>query len=193
MSGLAARLTFVTGGERSGKSAFAERLAARLGPRITYLATARASDAEMRARIAAHRARRPSSWRTLDAPLDVTSALGDSPTDGVLLDDLGLLVANLMQAEAESAGVAAAPLAACERRLDAELAAILAAATNGPPWVVVSPQVGMGLVPLTPVARQFVDLVGRANRIIGRHATAAYFVVAGFALDLREIGTPIVE
>jgi len=84
-------------------------------------------------------------------------------------------------------------LSACERSLDAELERIITASAAGPPWVIVSPQVGMGLVPLTAAGRQFVDLVGGANRVIGRHAAAAYFVVAGYAVNLREIGEAIVE
>ena len=185
-------LVLVLGGIRSGKSAFAERLAARAGERVVYVATGAVTDTEMAARIAAHRARRPRTWRTLDAPLGIAAAVGTlgDDYDAVLLDDLGMLVSNVMLAA--SAGAALPDAAECWRRLEAEVEQIAAAqraATK--PWIVVSSEAGSGLVPTSALGRQFVDLLGRANQHLARSAGGVYLMIAGYALDVLGLGQRI--
>jgi adenosyl cobinamide kinase/adenosyl cobinamide phosphate guanylyltransferase len=173
---------------RSGKSRFAERLAAHLaGDGVLYLATARPSDPEMAARIARHRAERPAAWRTLEAPGAVAAALAalSPPPALVLLEDLGLLLGNLLTAEG-----AGAPLPAdeAEARLAAELSALLDwRAAAGAHLIVVSNEVGLALVPTNPLGRAFADILGRANQRLARTADAAYLLIAGLPLDLHRL------
>ncbi len=185
-------LILVTGGMRSGKSRFAERLAAVAGGQVLYLATASASDEEMAARIAAHRARRPPGWQTLEARLEVAAAAARyrGRYDVVLLEDLGLLTSNVMLQVAAERGAEVASWADCRARLEGELEALLRASERAR-WVVVTNEVGFGLVPSTPLGRQFVDLLGWANQRLGRAAQRVYLVVAGFAVDVSAIGQPV--
>lgn len=182
-----AGLTLVLGGIRSGKSRLAERLARRLGgPAVVYLATATAGDAEMAARIAHHRDRRPADWRTVEAPTGVAAVLAalDPPPAVVLLEDLGLLLSNLLLTPA---GVER-PAVAAEAALAAEVTALLAwRAAVGAELIVVSNEVGLAPVPLTPLGRVFADLLGRANQRLAAVADAAYLVVAGVPLDLARL------
>lgn len=181
-------LTLVLGGMRSGKSRFAERLAWRLGGEaVVYLATATATDAEMAARIARHRADRPAAWRTVEAPTGVAAALAalDPPPAVVLLEDVGLLLANLLLAHGPGESH---PPAAAEAALMAELSALLDwRAAAGAHLIVVSNEVGLALVPLNPLGRAFADIVGRANQRLAAAADAAYLLVAGLPLDLTRL------
>ncbi|MCC6627296.1 MAG: bifunctional adenosylcobinamide kinase/adenosylcobinamide-phosphate guanylyltransferase [Chloroflexi bacterium] len=179
-----AGLTLVLGGIRSGKSRLAERLArARGGAAVVYVATATAGDAEMVARIAHHRARRPAGWRTVEAPTGVAAALAalEPPPAVVLLEDLGLLLSNLLLTPAGDAR----PAEEAEAALAAEITVLLAwRAAAGADLIVVSNEVGLAPVPLTPLGRVFADLLGRANQRLAAAADAAYLVVAGVPLDL---------
>jgi adenosylcobinamide kinase/adenosylcobinamide-phosphate guanylyltransferase len=172
-------ISLFIGGARSGKSAAAERYAARTGAYVYYLATAEAGDDEMRERIVRHRAQRPAAWQTIEAPLDVAAALEGLPHGAVvLLDCLTLLVSNLLlHNEAD-------PEPAVERAVDALLAA---AAARELTLIVVSNEVGMGLVPEYPLGRIYRDLLGRAAQRIAAQADEVYLVVAGIAVELRQL------
>ncbi len=180
-------LILILGGARSGKSAFAERLAAARGGGVLFVATATAGDEEMARRIAAHRVARPAAWRLLEAPVAVADRLaegGPERVGTVLLDCLTLLVSNLLlahEAEGEE-GVA--------RRVDAEIDGLLrrfdedqGAAT----WLIVSSEVGLGLVPPYPLGRLFRDLLGRANQRFAARADRVYLMVAGLPLDIKAL------
>jgi adenosylcobinamide kinase/adenosylcobinamide-phosphate guanylyltransferase len=239
------RKIFVLGGARSGKSGFAERLAVECGEPVLYVATATASDAEMAERIARHRAQRPSTWRTLEAPTDVARAVararsGDDlagrPTSvagaaaTILVEDLTLLLSNLMLSDAsharaaigndqkslhgaesrasgeahltlpdtrdaraargddlEPAGGAESRASgeavdAAERHATAEVEALLAVDAH---VILVSNEVGMGVVPEHPLGRYFRDALGRVNQAAAAACGEAYLLVAGLPLRLK--------
>lgn len=175
-------LLLVLGGVRSGKSGFAERLAAAGGGPVLYVATGQAGDAEMAARIAAHRARRPAHWTTVEAPLDPAPAIVAAPRAAsvVLVDCLGMLVSNVLLAEA-GAGDAAG-------RLERVIGGLLAlAAERDVRLIVVSAEGGLGLVPLSALGRRYLDLLGDANQRLAAAAARTYLVVAGLGVDVRRL------
>jgi adenosylcobinamide kinase / adenosylcobinamide-phosphate guanylyltransferase len=166
----------VLGGARSGKSAFAERLAASFGEPVLYVATATVTDAEMAERISRHRAQRPPGWRTLEEPLRVAQRVEADPTPAttVLVEDLTLLLSNFMvgeSTEGEAEGAA-----------HAELAGLLALRAN---LVLVSNEVGMGIVPPYPLGRVFRDALGRLNQAAASACDEVYLLVAGLPLRLK--------
>lgn len=167
-----ARLTLVLGGARSGKSRFAEGAVTALPAPWLYLATAEALDAEMRARIAEHRARRGAGWETAEVPRDLAAALGAAPAGRpVLVDCLTLWLSNVLLAE---------------RDVEAEcdgLAAVLARPRG--PWVVVANEVGLGIVPDNAVARRFRDAAGRLNQRVAAAADGVVLMVAGLAVPVK--------
>ena len=172
-----AGIVLVLGGARSGKSAFAEGLVTRSDLERVYIATARPGDAEMAARIAAHRARRGAGWRNVEAPdrleYELVAAVGAGRA--VLVDCLTLWLSNLMHDKA-----------------DAELhgQSLADTASRLPGLVVfVSNEVGLGLVPETPLGRAFRDAQGRLNQAVAAMATHVVFVAAGLPLYLK--GSPI--
>jgi adenosylcobinamide kinase / adenosylcobinamide-phosphate guanylyltransferase len=178
MSGSLPALTLILGGARSGKSRHAEALVTGAASFGTYIATAEPGDDEMAARIAEHRAQRHSVgngafWRTVEAPLDLSAAIltEADPSRPVLVDCLTLWVSNLL----------------CAGRViehDSErLCATLRGA--GGPVVLVANEVGLGLVPETPIGRRFRDAAGRLNQDIAALADRVVFVAAGLPLVLK--------
>lgn len=169
-------IVLVLGGARSGKSAYAEArvLALRKGrKRALYLATAEAGDKEMTARIAAHRARRGTLWTTLEVPRDIVGAIASHAAAGapILIDCLTLWLSNLMHAQADIA------------RETEELCAALARAKG--PVVLVSNEVGLGIVPDNALAREFRDHAGRLHQRVAHVARDVVFVAAGLPLALK--------
>jgi adenosylcobinamide kinase / adenosylcobinamide-phosphate guanylyltransferase len=174
-------VTLVLGGARSGKSRYAERLIEAAATEGTYVATAEPGDAEMAARIAAHRARRHevgqgSFWHTVEVPVAVPSVTaGEAARDRPLLVDcLTLWLSNLLLAD---------------KCVEAEIAALSAALREAAgPVVLVANEVGLGLVPETPLGRRFRDAAGRLNQEIAALADRVVFVAAGLPLVLKEPG-----
>jgi adenosylcobinamide kinase/adenosylcobinamide-phosphate guanylyltransferase len=165
-------LALVIGGAASGKSAFAESLACATGrPRI-YIATAEAYDAEMRSKIADHKAQRGPDWTTIEAPLDLAGALAQVQHDKiVLIDCLTLWLSNQLLSQAD---------------LDAETTTLRRALAACPaPIVAVSNETGMGLVPDTALGRAFRNAQGRLNQQIAADADRVAFVAAGLPLWLK--------
>lgn len=182
---MAKELILVLGGARSGKSSYAEKLAAELsgGAGVLYVATAQAWDDEMRARIAKHQADRPASWRTVEAPLhaaaSATAARRDEPV--VLLDCLTLLTSNVILTLPEDATAQEAEAAAL-----AEARAILDAFRAGDAtWILVSNEVGLGIVPAYPLGRLYRDALGRVNQRLAAEADRVVFMVAGLPMTVK--------
>ncbi|NOK64263.1 MAG: bifunctional adenosylcobinamide kinase/adenosylcobinamide-phosphate guanylyltransferase [Chloroflexi bacterium AL-W] len=176
------RIIVFTGGARSGKSARAEQYAQLQGHSVVYVATAEAGDAEMHQRITLHRERRPAHWQTLEAPRHVSVALRQLNTGTtVLLDCLTLLVSNILLAHEDNP----------EPYVDEEVAELIAAAYEYDlTLIVVTNEVGMGLVPEYLLGRQYRDLLGRAAQRIAVNADEVYLVVAGIPVELRELAAP---
>lgn len=179
-------VTLVTGGARSGKSRFAQQRARALGgDDVTCIVTAVVTDAEMAARIELHRRERPTSWRTIEAPRAAAAALSDAPGAVILLDCLTLLVSNALF-EREAEGEAAAAAAA-----DGEVTALLEAAeTRAGHLIVVTNEVGWGVVPEHALARWFRDAAGRANQRVAARADEVHLLVSGIPLRISPSAHP---
>ena len=176
------KLTLLLGGARSGKSSYAQQLAHANGGSVLFVATAEAGDAEMQARIQAHRAERPITWQTLEAPLNVAAALSKEEVSAVvLLDCLTLLASNVLAALPEPVDNEAA-----EEALLTEVDALLAAYEQGAAhWIVISNEVGLGLVPPYPLGRIYRDALGRANQRVAAAADEVLFMVAGLPMRVK--------
>lgn len=179
------KLILVIGGARSGKSKFAQELATKLGDRVTYIATAQPGDDEMAARISRHRRDRPQHWDTVEVTSEVDQVVREigSNRDALIIDCLTLLVSNLLlsdvpedlEAEAEK-----------EREISQALEQLTEAARQIPATtIVVSNEVGMGLVPDNRLGRIFRDLAGRANQLLAQRADEVYLVVAGLPRRIK--------
>lgn len=169
-----ARHVLVLGGARSGKTGFAERLAMHSGSKPAYLATAEVLDEEMRDRIMTHRRQRQGRFSTIEEALDVPAAIRRAAQthDVVLVDCLTLWISNLLGAGADVAGAL--------EELVAALGEIATARV-----IVVSNEVGLGIVPDNPLARTFRDLAGSAHQRLGEICADVYFVAAGLPLTLK--------
>ncbi len=180
------RLLLVLGGARSGKSTYAQRLAQELGgSRVLFVATAQAWDEEMAQRITQHQQERPAAWRTLEVPHHVGQAIALELDDAtvVLVDCLTLLVSNTILRLSESPDPAAAAAA-----VQTELTALLQSCQeNVATYIVVSNEVGLGLVPDNTLGRLYRDLLGRANQTLAAQAEAVYFMVAGLPVEVKAL------
>ena len=160
-------LVVLLGGARSGKSARAVSMAAAVGAPVVFVATGEARDAEMAARIDAHRRERPAGWTTVEEPHDLRAALEAAPAGAtVVVDCLSLWVANLLEQGAEPDDLA--PVAAARTGLT----------------IAVSNEVGLGIVPANELARRFRDVLGRVNAAWVDASDQAFFCVAGRAIAL---------
>ena len=182
-------LTLIIGGARSGKSSLAERLASRYD-RVLFVATAQPGDAEMAGRIAAHRSARPVAWDTLEEPFNPGGALIRASRyrgkryDVIVIDCLTLWVSNLMLADAPENPETGDP-----PDYDAESATLLEAYETGDTsWIVVTNEVGLGVVPPSQSGRAFRDALGRVNAAFAHRADRVISMTAGLALDLKSLG-----
>lgn len=178
---MAKQVLFVTGGARSGKSKYAEMRAIELGHRRLYVATAEAKDEEMTQRIAEHQKRRGKEWQTIEEPVELTQALltQRGQTDCAIVDCLTLWLSNLLLGgDGKYAHERVEELAETLPRLDFHI-------------VLVSNEVGCGIVPDNPLARQFRDLVGWTNQQLAAAANEVVLTVAGIPMILKkETGCP---
>ena len=179
------KLIYITGGARSGKSNFAERMAAQLGD-ITYIATAVPFDEEMKDRIRRHQEQRPPHWKTVEQYRGIGGVLRNL-RGSALLDCLTIMITNLMMdAQIDWDHPTVEQIDAAERRITAEVEEILAGATSREgSLIVVSNELGMGLVPAYAFGRAFRDIAGRMNQRVARAADEAWFLVSGVPMRLK--------
>jgi len=181
----------ILGGARSGKSAFAEQLAASSGRRVAFIATATAGDDDMRARIARHRASRSPEWLTIEEPLQLAGAVRRAAelADVLLLDCITLWLANWMGQQSDLE-LDDAPGEAYTGRVLSDIEELLATlATLGPgkTLIAVSNEVGLGIVPAYPLGRVYRDTLGWVNQRLARSADRVYLMVAGLAVDIKRL------
>jgi len=175
------KLVFVTGAARSGKSFFAEKMAAELEGKVTYIATCVPGDDEMRGRVARHQARRPLNWQTIEEDLNPARVIKefDEPGHIFLLDCLTLLVSNLMlQPNIELSEEQIVEKISELAKVSYESAAHV---------IIVSNEVGWGIVPGDPLSRLYRDIIGRANQKIASRADEAYLTIAGIPIELKTL------
>jgi adenosylcobinamide kinase/adenosylcobinamide-phosphate guanylyltransferase len=190
-----AEITFITGGVRSGKSHLALLLAEQNSTPVCFIATAEAHDEEMCQRICQHRQERPSSWSTIEEPLQLGSALAIACTRAstIIVDDLAIWLSNRLLRDAGDPDTAhwQSQIQHVERALIQEINEALATLPSAATIIFVSAEAGWGIVPIYPLGRAFRDVLGRLNQHIAQRAHSVYLTVAGFALDLRALGMSV--
>ena len=175
------RLLLVTGGARSGKSRYGVERASAWGPRVLYVATCQPADDEMRERMRRHQAERPAGWITVEPGVEVVSAVeAHGPlVDGILLDCLTLYVSGLLMA-----GIGESEIV---QRVEALCLALRESPCQA---AIVTNEVGSGLVPETPLGRQFRDVAGRANQAAARQAQEVVLLVSGIPVVIKGANVP---
>lgn len=174
-------LVLILGGARSGKSSFAQRLAKRVGSNVLFLATAQAGDDEMAERIARHKASRPATWRTIEEPLELALVLQTeaASADVVIVDCLTLWLSNLLLREG----------GASETEVLGQVDSLLDVYEKGAAsYILVSGEVGLGLVPPYPLGRAYRDIMGWMNQKLARRADKVFLMLAGIPLELKSLG-----
>jgi adenosylcobinamide kinase/adenosylcobinamide-phosphate guanylyltransferase len=187
------RITLILGGARSGKSRFAQNLASRLsagsGGRVTYLATATVKDEEMRLRVSRHRANRPAEWRTVEEPRHVARTLSGDHSEVVIVDCLTLLITNVLLEEGADRSDRRLEPEDLERVVMLEIEELLQHCRRIPAEVLlVSNEVGLSVVPPTPLGRVFRDIAGRVNQRVAGEAEEVFFLLAGLVQKLKGEG-----
>lgn len=179
------RITFVTGGARSGKSAYAVELGKRSSRPVVYLGTAEPIDDEMRARIARHQAERPAEWRTIEEPLELARRVEDEVELGatVIVDCMTVWLGNVLEQHDPEATMQAANAYA----LDEVERLGRVAADRRLSLIAISNEAGSGIVPADPVTRGYRDLLGEVNQRLAAMADTVVLLVSGIPVDLRSI------
>ena len=177
------KITLILGGARSGKSSHAQSLAEVTGKPVTFLATAQALDEEMSTRIQKHRSERPAGWETLEVPCDLAPQVPQIKSEVVLLDCVTLLVSNLLMQFVKDELVEEAPfMLAVQNEIEDLIAAIH---QQDQDWLIISNEVGLGLVPAYQMGRLYRDALGWANQRLAREADQVLFMVAGIPLVVK--------
>jgi len=177
----ASKVILITGPARSGKSEWGERLAVQSGRRVVYVATAiaRTDDPEWLARLQAHRDRRPPDWETLEVSHHLAKTIRQAlPESCLLVDSLGTWLANLLEQEDEDWA-------------ETQMELLHSLETAQAQVILIAEETGWGVVPAYPLGRVFRDRLGTLTRKIGAIANPVYLVTSGYALNLRDLGTPI--
>lgn len=171
------KFIFIVGGARSGKSRFSVDLAKKISKKVLFIATLEPQDSEMKKRVALHKNSRPRSWKTIEERADIASILSKrrNSTDVVIIDCLGLLITNLLSDDQK------------DRSIENNIRSIAKAAKSADNTVIiVSNEVGGGIVPDNPLARRFRDLAGTANQVMSRHADTVYSMHAGIPVVIKK-------
>jgi adenosylcobinamide kinase/adenosylcobinamide-phosphate guanylyltransferase len=170
----------ITGGARAGKSSYAQKLAAASGGRVLFVATAEAKDEDMLLRIEKHRKSRPVNWDTLESPSEVGKAIdgkaGEYPV--IVIDCITMLVSNVM--------LAAKDETAAESEVIKEINSLInTMQEKSSAFILVSNEVGLGIVPDNEMSRTYRDLLGRVNQLLAQHADEVYLLVAGIPVKIK--------
>ena len=177
------KITFILGGARSGKSSYAQSLAEQTGESVTFIATAQALDEEMSARIQKHRAERPITWETLEVPFDIAPHVQKIKSEVIILDCVTLLGSNLLMQFVKDDLVEEAPFKlAIQREVEELLDAIRAQKQD---WIIISNEVGLGLVPPYQMGRVYRDWLGWANQRLASESDKVIFMVAGIPMVVK--------
>ena len=177
------KLTLILGGVRSGKSSYAQSLADETGKSVTFIATAQALDDEMSTRIRKHRSERPSNWETLEIPLGISSHVEEIKTEVVILDCMTLLVSNILMQFVKDDLVDEGPF---EQAIKKEIDKLIASIRTGKQeWIIISNEVGLGLVPPYQMGRIYRDWLGWANQQLARAADKVIWMVAGIPTVIK--------
>jgi adenosylcobinamide kinase/adenosylcobinamide-phosphate guanylyltransferase len=197
---LVKKFILILGGARSGKSSFAQSLVAKLGGKVLFVATGEPLDEEMASRIEEHKKRRPKNWRTLEIATRVGQKLQGQIKDAdvVFLDCITLLVSNILtkedkkllssplMGEDEGEGATTEAISPAETQVMAEMEDLLDCIDkHGGNFIVVSNEVGLGLVPDNKLGRIYRDLLGEANQLLAQHASEVYFMVSGIPVKIK--------
>lgn len=183
MSTNSSPITLILGGARSGKSSYAQNLAGEAGKSVTFLATAQALDEEMLIRIQKHRAERSVDWETLEIPVGIASHAQQIRSDVVILDCVTLLVSNLLMQFVKDDLVDERPfMLAVQKEID-ELLLVIREQERS--WIIVSNELGLGLVPPYQMGRVYRDWLGWANQRLAREADKVIFMVAGIPTVIK--------
>ncbi len=177
---MAKEIVLVLGGARSGKSHFAQQLAAKLSDKVLFVATAEPLDDEMQARISEHQKARPETWRTLEMPTGIGKGLAKQigEAEVVIIDCITMLISNRFSKELD--------YSESERLVTVEIDELVACLRNvSASFVIVSNEVGMGLVPETKLGRVYRDLLGKANQLIVQHSSKVYLMIAGIPIAMK--------
>lgn len=176
-----AHIIFITGGARSGKSGFAEKRAREFGAPLGYLATAQTLDREMDERVRRHRERRGGEWHTIEEPIHLSQALArsDGHYQAILVDCLTLWISNLLFKYEDAADNIEERIQEDLQRLKSTLLGMVT------PVILVSNEVGMGIVPDNALARLFRDIAGTANQVLAAAADEVHAVISGIPLKLK--------
>lgn len=184
------KIIYVSGGARSGKSIFAENICKNLSDNVSYIATSEAFDEEMKDRVKKHKAQRPKSWDTYEAYKDLDKTILEvcKKSDTALLDCLTVMVNNLIfhgNTDIETASYEQIDI--LENSISDEITKLLKAArSSNINLIIVSNEIGMGIVPENKLSRIYRDIIGRANQKCAAESDEAYFVVSGIALKIKE-------
>lgn len=174
-------ITLILGGVRSGKSAFAEKIARETGRSTLFIATATAGDDEMKERIRKHQASRPSEWQTLELPHDIGNNLNAPVAPVVILDCITLLVSNILLSFPENTSAET-----IMHNIQKEIDEIVAAQVRfGGQWLIISNEVGLGLVPPNALGRVYRDALGFANQSLAKTAQRVILMIAGIPMVVK--------
>ena len=173
---------FILGGARSGKSHFAQELAQTMSKKVLFVATAEPLDKEMKERIEEHKKNRPTHWQTLEIPANLGREIKEHIKDAevVIVDCLSLLLSNLLTRQGNN------DYPDLEQRVEGEIKGLIQCMEESKAnFIIVSNEVGMGLVPDYPLGRIYRDLLGRINQLLARYTDEVYLMVAGIPLKLK--------
>jgi adenosylcobinamide kinase/adenosylcobinamide-phosphate guanylyltransferase len=170
----------ITGGARAGKSSYAQKLASDINGKVLFVATAEAKDEDMRLRIEKHKKSRPSNWQTLESPFELAGAISekDGEYQVIVIDCITMLVSNVMLGAVDERSAESAVI----NEIDA-LIKVMKSKSSA--YILVSNEVGLGIVPDNELARNYRDLLGRANQLLARYADEVYLMVAGIPVKIK--------